>query len=126
MRIGIADPQSRVRFSLRTLFNQQGDWIVLGEASDCEELIELLRSSDLNLLLIDCDLPGMPVDHLLKFLRERYPSTRIILMSGRQELNRLALTAGATAFICKTEPPDRLLNLIHEIQDQDAKSFFQA
>ncbi len=38
MKIGIADPQARVRFSLRILLEQQPGWLVCGEASDDQEL----------------------------------------------------------------------------------------
>ncbi len=52
MKIGIADPQARVRFSLRILLEQQPGWIIGGEAVDCQELFDLLRGVSLDLLLM--------------------------------------------------------------------------
>jgi len=44
MKIGIADPQARVRFSLRILLEQQPGWMVNGEAADCQDLFHLFSA----------------------------------------------------------------------------------
>jgi two-component system, NarL family, invasion response regulator UvrY len=119
MKIDIADPQARVRFSLRVLLEQQG-WIVGGEAADCQELFDLLHKASPDLLLVDLDLPDMPAENLLRQLRTEHPMIQIIAMSGRQELGHGAITAGADAFACKTDSPEKLLKLIRERQGRNA------
>jgi DNA-binding NarL/FixJ family response regulator len=114
MKIGIADPQMRVRFGLRILLEQQSGCIVVGEAADCEELLGLLRTGCPDLLLMDWDLPGMPAASLIGLLHEQYPLMQIIAMSGRQEVGQTSLEAGADGFASKTESPQKLLNLIRE------------
>jgi DNA-binding NarL/FixJ family response regulator len=116
MKIGIADPQARVRFGLRILLEQQTGWIVCGEASDDQELQALARDHQLDLLLIDWDLPGEPPVCLLHLLQAQFPGIIRITMSGRQELRQDALQAGADGFVCKTEPPEKLLATIREFQ----------
>lgn len=118
MKIGIADPQARVRFSLRILLEQQSGWEVGGEAADCHELIDLLRIAAPDLLLVDLDLPDMPADTLLGRLRTEHPRMQIVAMSGKKELGQAAVTAGANAFACKAESPEKLLNLIRHLQEQ--------
>ncbi len=118
MKIGIADPQARVPFSLRILLEQQPGWIIGGEAADCLELLDLLKKSPPDLLLMDWDLPDQPAETLLRLLRARRPMMQIIVMSGRQELGQAAVKAGADAFICKTQSPEKLLNLIRDLQDK--------
>jgi two-component system, response regulator YesN len=125
MKITVADPQVRVRFSLRILLEQQG-WMVGGEAADCLELFDLLRIDPPDLLLVDLDLPDMPAENLLHLLRTEHPLMLIIAMSGRQELGRAAITAGADAFACKAESPEKLLNLIRERQDRNDTTFIHS
>src|SRR5574338_210163 len=105
MKIGIADPQSRVRFSVHVLLEQQG-WEVCGEASDCKELFDLLRNQSLDLLLVDMDLNGLPPEELLCLLRTEHRQVRFIAMHWRQEFGQAAMAAGADAFACKAEPPE--------------------
>lgn len=116
MKIGIADPQSRVRFSLRVLLEERG-WEVCGEAADCKELFDLLRNQTLDLILVDMDLNDLPPEELLCLLRMKYRQVRFIAMHWRQEYAQAAMAAGADAFVCKAEPPEKLLNLIRELED---------
>ena len=116
MKIGIADPQARVRFSLRVLLEQQAGWMVILEAADRTELLSRLRADLPDLLLIDWGLPDQPAGNLMRQLRDQYPDLLILSMSGKQELGPTALKSGANAFICKTESPLKLLKLIKELR----------
>ncbi len=117
MKIGIADPQGRVRFSLRVLLEQQTGWIVAGEAADCDELFEMLYRGFPDLLLLDWDLPNLIPEDLLRLLRAQHPGLKIIVMSGRQELQQTALQAGADAFASKANSPEKLLTVIRNLCD---------
>ncbi len=117
MNIVIADPQARVRHSLHVLLEQTPGWIVTGEAADCEDLLDLLPAARPDLVLIDWSLMGMPEENLMQLLRNRYATLRVIAMSGQQELSQAALKAGADAFVCKAESPEKLLNIISKIRD---------
>jgi DNA-binding NarL/FixJ family response regulator len=117
MKIGIADPQARVRFSLRILLEQQPGWIIGGEAADCQELFDLLHGVSLDLLLMDWDLPDLSAETLRR-LRAQYPMMRIVAMSGKQELREAAVKASADGFGCKAEPPEKLLKLIRDLQEK--------
>ncbi len=117
MKIGIADPQGRVRFSLRVLLEQQAGCIVVWEASDCDELLEMLYSSSPDLLLWDWDLPNLIPEDLRRLLRMQHPGLKIIVMSGRQELQQTALQAGADAFASNADSPEKLLTVIRNLGD---------
>ncbi len=117
MKIGIADRQGRVRFSLRVLLEQQPGWLVAGEAGDGDALVEMLSSHSLDLLLLDWDLPNRMPEHLLGWLRTQYPGLKIIVMSGRQELQKAALREGADAFASKADTPEKLLTVIRNLCD---------
>ncbi len=117
MRIGIADPQGRVRFSLRVLLEQQPGWMVVGEAADCDELLEMFFSSFPDLLLLDWGLPDRIPEDLLRLLRTQRPGIKIIVMSGRHELQQIAMQAGADAFASKADSPEKLLAVIRNLCD---------
>lgn len=117
MKIGIADPRGRVRFSLRVLLEQQPGWIVAGEAADCDELFEMLYRNSPDLLLLDWKLPGLTPEELLRLLRTQRPGLKIIAMSGRHELQQTVLQAGADAFASKADSPEKLLTVIRSLCD---------
>jgi DNA-binding response OmpR family regulator len=76
------------------------------------------------MVLLDCGLRGAAWVELLCVLREIYPDLIIIAISGRAETRRAALTAGANAFVCKTDPPEKLLAAIldHEYKHKEPES----
>lgn len=117
MKIGIADPQGRVRFSLHVLLDQQPGWVVAGEAVDCDDLFDMMRREAPDLLLLDWDLPDLNPLEVLRMLRMLYPNLKIIVLSGRRELEKTAISGGADSFACKAEPPEKLLSLIQQLQE---------
>lgn len=115
MKIAIADAQSRVRFGLKILLEQQTGWLVTGEAADGQDLLEITRRSCPDLILLDWDLPDGPVDALIRALRAQCPRLLLLAMSGKQGVGPAALKAGADGFTSKMESPENLLSLIHSL-----------
>ena len=112
MRILLADSQPKVRFGLRVLLERQPGLKIVGEANNVEELSAQMKAGCPDLLLLGWSLPGLAGAELLSSLREACPGLSIIVLSGRPEMRRQALAAGADAFVCKCDPPETLLAAI--------------
>lgn len=121
MHVVLADHRSEIRSALRLLLEQQADaWEVQGEASDLFELAVCLKKSCPDILLLDWELPGICADRwnpdpdrptsMIKKLREICPQMRIVALSSQPEECRMALQAGADEIVCKTDPPEILLD----------------
>ena len=112
MRIVLADDKPKVRLALRLLLEQELGARVVGEVAGANELLAQLEATYPNLVLLDWGLPGVPAAELLSELRKTSPKTSVIVLSGRPEVEEAALSAGADAFVSKTDPPERLLDTI--------------
>lgn len=117
MRILLADGAPSTRFALSTLLQQQPGWIVAGEVSASSQLQDQIDASLPEVLLLDWSLPGLKGDETVSLLKVRYPVMAVIVMSGRPEIKKQALSAGADAFVSKTEPPDKLLGAISSVYE---------
>jgi DNA-binding NarL/FixJ family response regulator len=115
LNILIGDAQSRVRFGLHVLLEEQPGWRVAGEAVDAQALLDRIRCGCPDLILLDWELPGMPAEELLAMIRRACLDLRVIFMSGKDELREAALRAGADVFAYKADPPEKLLRLIREL-----------
>jgi DNA-binding NarL/FixJ family response regulator len=115
MRVILADDQAKVRSALRLLLEYQPDVEILGEAVDTTGLLDWVKAVCPDLVLLDWELPGLPVAALLPLLNDYCPGLRVIALSSRPEVHQLALEAGADAFASKGDPPERLLRAIDEI-----------
>jgi len=121
MRILLADNRSRVRFALRSLLEEQPGIVIVGEVSDCQELMAQAETDCPDLMLIDWDLPGIEGDDLFPALREICPDLTVITLSSRPDVEGAALAAGAQAFVSKTGPPELLLAAIHDIKNSNGE-----
>lgn len=114
VRVMLADGRPEVRSALRLLLEQDGGMTVSSEATTAEELLERVRMSCPDVILLDCDLPGLQVEELLPQLRSACPPVQVVALCSRPEMRQAALSAGADAFICKTEPPEALVDAVRD------------
>lgn len=122
MRILLADNQTRVRFALRTLLQQQPGIEVTAEASDAATLLERVIATCPDLILLDWGLPGLEPAALMTALRQVCPGLRVIVLSGRPEAEGQAMAIGADGFVSKGYPPENLLAVIGWLQVLPAHS----
>ncbi len=122
MRILLADDQPKVRFALRTLLERRLKCEIVGEASDIREMWQQVEMSCPDLLLLDWELPGPKVHHLMSGLHAICPDLQVLALSGRSEMRQAAVEAGVDAFVCKCDPPESLLAAIEDIAQNLART----
>ena len=116
MRILLADAQANVRYALHVLLAGRPELNFAGDATDAFELIDLLTTANPDMLILDWMLPGLSEAGSIAVLREIRSDLVIIALSGRPELRREAINAGADVFVSKIDPPERLLTAIDQFQ----------
>lgn len=114
MRVLIADDQPKVRSALRLLLKQEPDLIVVGEADDTGQALELVSRRRPDIVLLDWELPGQNDTPALSKLRAAQHGLVVIALSGRAEARQAALAAGVDAFVSKGDPPERLLEAVDD------------
>ena len=113
LHVLIADDQPQVRSALKLLLRQEPGAIIVGEAADVEEALELASKQQPDLVLLDWELPGWGSSAALVRLRAARPGLVVIALSGLPEARWAALDAGADAFVSKGDPPERLLEAVN-------------
>lgn len=107
MRVLLADDEPKVRAALRLILEQLKEVELVEEVEDAAGLMNQLKESPPDLLLIDLELPGLRAGTRLSDLR-RYAPLKVIVLSGNYQVPQMALVSGADAFVSKCEPPDHL------------------
>ena len=117
MRVLLADDQSSLRSAVRLLLEQEADVNIVAEVADVSALLDATARLHPDLVLLDWELPGLQgsskAQAVLKSLHNCCPSVQVIVLSGRPEAGRPALAAGASSFVSKADPPERLLAALH-------------
>jgi two-component system response regulator DevR len=91
------------------LLEQEPNQRVVGEAASIDSLMALVSENRPDLVLLEWELTRRRFAEILLVLRNLIPGIKIIALSGNPEVRKLALEAGADAFVCKCDSPDRLL-----------------
>lgn len=99
----IADDHVLVRAGLRTLLESSSRYRLVGEAVDVAGCLELMRSVQPPLLLLDIMLPDMSGIDAVARVRAIDPAVRIVFLSSQdsREFVTRALQTGADGFLSK-------------------------
>jgi DNA-binding response OmpR family regulator len=92
------------------LLQQEPTHIVVRESGDIGTLAVQLKQFRPDLVLLDWELPGRPAAALLFALHGLDYLPKVIVLSARPESEMDAMAVGADAFVCKGDPPERLLD----------------
>ncbi|MBW7883630.1 MAG: response regulator transcription factor [Caldilineaceae bacterium] len=113
MRVLLADDEPLLRSAVRFLLEQESGIQIVAEVTDVAELLIGVAETRPDIVLLDWELPGLnntgSVRNVLNSLYTSCPSVTIIVLSGRPEAGRHALASGASTFVSKADPPERLL-----------------
>ncbi|MFP6561836.1 response regulator [Paraburkholderia sp. B3] len=119
IRILIADDHAIVRGGLKQIIATTTDIVVVGETGQGSEVIEKLRSCEVDLLLLDMTMPGISGIDLIRRVRSEKPALPVLVLSIHNEAQvaSRALKAGATGYLTKDSDPDVLIAAIRKLAD---------
>lgn len=115
MKILLVDDHALVREGLTHILNRLDDVTVILEAADCNGALKLAKQHpDIDVALLDITLPGMNGIEGIDRLRERLPSTPIVMLSVSEdpEIVQKALRRGAQGFIPKSSTGNVMLSAL--------------
>ena len=113
-RILIVDDHPVMRLGLRNLISDEPDLEICGEAADAATALELIESSNPDLMLVDVSLRGCSGIELIKQVAPRPAAPKMLVVSMHDELlfAERALRAGALGYVNKEEAADRVIGAI--------------
>ncbi|AUZ56520.1 response regulator transcription factor [Stenotrophomonas acidaminiphila] len=110
MRVLIVDDHTLVRAGLCRLLQTFGGVLVVGEASNADQALELAVLHRPEVVLMDLSLPGRSGLEALSDIRRRVPQARVVMMSMHDDTAHVrdALDRGAVGFVVKDAAPQEL------------------
>jgi DNA-binding NtrC family response regulator len=108
-KVLVIDDEDIVRVSCKRVLETDGYSVSL--SSSVMEGIKLMETEGFDLLLTDLIMPGLDGFELLKLVRDKWPSLKIVVMTGygTTEAANKSLELGADDFIKKPFLPEELL-----------------
>jgi two-component system, NarL family, response regulator LiaR len=117
IRILIADDHFVVRQGLAALLTPRNGMEVVGEATTGREAVELARTLEPDVILMDMIMPELDGPAAITLIKHENPEARILVLTSFGESKHIsaAIQAGALGYLLKDSSPDDLLHAIRSV-----------
>ncbi|MGC3960064.1 MAG: response regulator transcription factor [Verrucomicrobiota bacterium] len=113
----IVEDDPRLRENIRRFINLSPGFKCSGIFSSGEDLLAAPLDPAPDVVLMDINLPGMTGIQCVSRLKQLIPNVQVMMLTVYENSDRIfeALTAGASGFLVKNTPPDKLLEAIRDL-----------
>lgn len=113
----LVDDQPLVRAGLARILEVDPELEVVGEASNGRDAVALVRRLQPDVVLMDVRMPVVDGIDATRQLRDAGSHAKVVVLTtfGLDEYVVDSLRGGASGFLLKEAPPERILSTIHEV-----------
>ncbi len=117
-QIVLADDHAMFRRGVKRIIEEIPDMAVVGEASDGFELLNLLKRSTPNLVILDISMPNLRGIEATKEIKMIHPGVKVLILTMHKDREYLyhALSAGAEGYLLKEDLDTELVTAISTIR----------
>jgi len=115
----LADDHTLIRLGIRNLISNNSALSVIGEVGDGEALLEFLKTTQPDLLILDISMPKLTGIEAVSRVKKLYPGIKILMLTMHKNKQYFfhAMSAGADGYLMKEDSDEELLLAIKRIQD---------
>lgn len=119
MKILIADDHAVVRRGLREIFASELDMVVVGEATNGLEALNLVSKLDWDVAILDYSMPGLSGVELIKEIKRQHPSRPVLVLSVLPEEVHATqvFKAGGAGYINKESASEELIGAARKVMN---------
>ena len=119
IKLLIVDDHRIVLDGLKSLFDQDDQFEIIGLASSAEEALRFLQNRMPDILLTDYRLPGLTGLELAMVVKQKFPSIKRVILSMHDEalLVKQILKEGIDGYLLKSIQQSELKMALHQIMD---------
>ena len=117
IQVAIAEDQAMVLGALAALLETEPDIAVCTRVTNGRAALEALGRQKADVLVTDIEMPEMTGLTLAAEVRDRYPDTRVVILTtfARPGYLRRALDAGAKGYLLKDRPSAELADAVRRV-----------
>jgi len=122
IRVIIFEDNESLRLGLYQLVNSREEYQCVGAFKDCLNLLQNIKDTCPDIVLMDIQMPGIDGIEAVRILRDKYPTLRILMQTIFEDNDKIfqSILAGASGYILKNTPSERILDSLKEVYDGGA------
>lgn len=123
IKILIVDDQNFTRQALQTILEAETDFTVVGQAVSGAEALSQMEQQPVEITIVDLEMPEMNGLTLTKIINQRFPDTRVIILSSHNDEAKInaAVEAGARGYLLKNTSTKEIADTIRAVE----RGYFQ-
>jgi DNA-binding NarL/FixJ family response regulator len=116
-RVVLADDHAKIRAGIRNLLKNISDILVVGEASDGLEALNMVNDLLPDVLLLDMEMPLMNGSQVAARLQQSSSPVHVLALSAYDDRQYILsmLDNGAAGYLTKDEVPDTLVTALRGV-----------
>jgi len=117
IRLALADDQRLFRKGMALLLRDMAGVRVALECANGEELLTALKTTKVDIVLLDLEMPVLDGTATMKRIRQEFPQVKVIILSTHDEDAFIArlMELGANGYMLKTAEPDEIDTAIRSV-----------
>jgi DNA-binding NarL/FixJ family response regulator len=124
IKVLLVDDHQIIIDGLKSLLSNSGEIAVVGEANNGHEALRILNLIEIDVILMDIDMPVMNGIDTLKEIRRHGSAVKVIILSMHNEAGMIKslVNLGANGYLLKSSSQDEVVNAIGKVAD--GQSYF--
>ena len=117
-KVLIADHHPITRKGVSSILKAEKKYEIIGHVSDGNDLLNFLTKSEVDLLILEIDIPNLNSITAIKSIKREFPHIKILILSCHPE-EMYALSAikyGAAGYVAKMASLQRVLDATNQVQ----------
>jgi DNA-binding NarL/FixJ family response regulator len=117
IRVIVVDEQPLFRQGICYTLEQMGDCVILGTCTDAAEVLELVRTGNPDVAIIDAGLTATDALEIARQMRHLAPRMAIIILTPSEDEERLfqSIKVGAAAYYARNITPEELTDAVRRV-----------
>jgi DNA-binding NarL/FixJ family response regulator len=111
IKVVLVDDHKMFRDGIKSVLSDNQEIRIVGEAGTADELFVLLKTRVVDIVITDITMPGMSGIDLCKIVTEKYPKTKVLMLSmhNNEEFVMNSIKSGASGYLPKETGHEELV-----------------
>jgi DNA-binding NarL/FixJ family response regulator len=115
--VSIVEDLPEIRSTLEKIIKAENDMLLLSSSSNAEAAMPLIIDAQPDIVIMDINMPGINGIDCIRIIKNDCPGTQFMIFTIYENDEKIfdALTAGASGYLLKKTPTEKIIEAIREL-----------